>query len=150
METSVGVVLYRRQNLNNMFLLLKYPAGHWDFAKGHKEAGETNKQTALRELHEETGIKNIIFLKGFEKRIFYSYRHAGRLMRKQVIFFMGRTIEKDVRLSMSTQRTRGWITKSRYKGSPSTTPKEYWAAPINFSKSGQDRLGGLCGIVGVQ
>ena len=99
METSVGVVLYRRQNLNNMFLLLKYPAGHWDFAKGHKEAGETNKQTALRELHEETGIKNIIFLKGFEKRIFYSYRHAGRLMRKQVIFFMGRTIEKDVRLS---------------------------------------------------
>lgn len=99
METSAGVVLYRYENLDNLFLLLKYPSGHWDFAKGHREMWETNKQAAVRELAEETGIKDIIFVKGFKKRIYYSYLSAGRMIKKQVIFFLGRTLEEDVRLS---------------------------------------------------
>ncbi|MXX20935.1 MAG: NUDIX domain-containing protein [Cenarchaeum sp. SB0665_bin_23] len=99
METSAGVVLYRYENLDNLFLLLKYPSGHWDFAKGHREMWETNKQAAVRELAEETGIKDIIFVKGFKKRIYYSYLSAGRMTKKQVIFFLGRTLEEDVRLS---------------------------------------------------
>lgn len=99
METSAGVVLYRYNNLDNLFLLLKYPSGHWDFAKGHREIGETNKQTAVRELAEETGIKDIIFVNGFKRRIYYSYKYAGRMIRKQVIFFLGRTLEENVCLS---------------------------------------------------
>lgn len=99
METSAGIVVYRQGGADNLFLLLQYPSGHWDFAKGHKERGETNKETAVRELREETGIKNITFLNGFEKRIRYTYKRAGQLKRKQVIFFLGYTTEKDVYLS---------------------------------------------------
>lgn len=99
MQTSAGVVLYRHDSLDNLFLLLKYPAGHWDFAKGHREVGETNRQTAVREVEEETGIKDVVFVRGFKKRILYSYNYAGRTMRKQVIFFLGRTLKEDVHLS---------------------------------------------------
>ena len=33
-ETSAGIVLYRKENTKNLFLLLHYPSGHWDFVKG--------------------------------------------------------------------------------------------------------------------
>ena len=33
-ETSAGIVLFRKENLKNLFLLLHYPSGHWDFVKG--------------------------------------------------------------------------------------------------------------------
>ena len=60
METSCGIVLV---NLDSI-LILQYPQGHWDLPKGHIEAeDESHKQTAFRELKEETGIKNIKILK---------------------------------------------------------------------------------------
>ena len=39
MEKSAGIVLFRREGSENLFLLLHYPSGHWDFVKGHKETG---------------------------------------------------------------------------------------------------------------
>ena len=54
MEKSCGVILFNGQEV----LLLQHPdsknKGHWDFPKGHIENGETEPQTALRELAEET------------------------------------------------------------------------------------------------
>lgn len=39
-------------------LIVQHKNGnHWDFPKGHIEAGETKKQTAIREVFEETGIE---------------------------------------------------------------------------------------------
>ena len=38
--------------------------GHWDFPKGHIDDGETEIQTALRELEEETGIANVDLVEG--------------------------------------------------------------------------------------
>jgi len=40
-ETSAGIVLFRKENSKNLFLLLNYPSGHWDFVKGKMEKGET-------------------------------------------------------------------------------------------------------------
>ena len=55
-ETSAGIVLYRKENTKNLFLLLHYPSGHWDFVKGKMEKNETTHETAIRETKEETGI----------------------------------------------------------------------------------------------
>ena len=41
-----GVVFYRGDAL--VYLLLYYPAGHWDFPKGNVEPGETPEKAALR------------------------------------------------------------------------------------------------------
>lgn len=46
------------QNEQNEFLFI-YRAKHWDLPKGHRESGEELDFTAVREVEEETGIKNI-------------------------------------------------------------------------------------------
>ena len=96
METSCGVVLV---NLGAV-LLLQYPQGHWDFPKGHVEASDAgHKGTVRRELKEETGILDITFVEGFQERTTYSYTHKGRLIEKEVHWYLAETETLDVMLS---------------------------------------------------
>lgn len=53
---SCGFLVFRRQP-EHSFLLMKH-VDRWDIPKGHVDPGETDMQTALRELVEETGIAN--------------------------------------------------------------------------------------------
>jgi len=98
-ETSAGVVLFRKENEKILFLLLHYPSGHWDFVKGKMEKGELEKDTAIRETQEETGITNVKFLDGFEEWIQYNFQFEGELVNKKVVFFLGETETKDVKIS---------------------------------------------------
>lgn len=82
-----------------LFLVLHYPAGHWDFPKGAVEKGETLEQAAKREIFEETGIRVNSFIHGFKKEIEYYYRRQNNLAHKRVIFFLARTEESRVRIS---------------------------------------------------
>ena len=88
---SCGAVVYRKTPEGPLYLLLQYGARHWDFAKGHMEAGETEEQTARREVEEEAGIDDLVFLPDFRRAIRYSYRQRARYVRKMVIFFLART-----------------------------------------------------------
>lgn len=57
-QKSCGVVPFRRLGGNaEILLLFQRGSGTWSFPKGHMEAGETEQQTALRELFEETGFR---------------------------------------------------------------------------------------------
>ena len=66
--------------------------GNWGFPKGHTEDQETDIQTAIREVMEETGI-NIEILDGFKKSI--KYIPFPEVLKK-VIFFIGITEEEKV------------------------------------------------------
>lgn len=55
-EKSCGALVVRRAAASNEILLVKHIGGHWAFPKGHVEAGETEEETALREVWEETGL----------------------------------------------------------------------------------------------
>jgi len=56
-EKSCGVLPYRIVNGHREFLLVfETYSKCWSLPKGHMEAGETEEQTALRELYEETGL----------------------------------------------------------------------------------------------
>ncbi|HSD50796.1 MAG TPA: NUDIX domain-containing protein, partial [Candidatus Methylomirabilis sp.] len=72
---------------------------HWDFPKGHIEAGEDPQITAVRELQEETGIRNARFVPGFKEGMRYFYRKAGEGMLKVVIFFLAETASGNITLS---------------------------------------------------
>ena len=114
-EKSAGAIIFRKENGVNHYLLLNYPAssrgksGQWGFAKGHVEAGETEIQTAEREIAEETGIKDLIIIPGFKEREKYffkkSYGLEGEAKKKApwvfklVIFFLAETKTKDVKIS---------------------------------------------------
>lgn len=55
-EKSCGALIVRRGAAGEEILLIKHNGGHWAFPKGHVEAGETEEETALREVLEETGL----------------------------------------------------------------------------------------------
>jgi len=98
-ETSAGIVLFRKDGSKNLFLLLHYPSGHWDFVKGKMEKGESTHETAIREAKEETGITDITFLENFEEWIKYEFQYQGELVRKKVVFFLAETKTKKVMIS---------------------------------------------------
>ena len=74
-------------------LLLKHRfGGHWSFPKGHVERGETERQTALREVKEETGL-DIGLIDGFRQSVSYFPRHN---IKKQVVYFLGSALSDHV------------------------------------------------------
>ena len=98
-ETSAGIVLFRKEDSKNLFLLLHYPSGHWDFVKGKMEKGETTHETAVRETKEETGITDVNFVEGFEEWIEYNFQYQKELVHKKVVFFLAETTTKEVNIS---------------------------------------------------
>ena len=97
-EKSCGAVVFRR-NSEVEHLLLHYEAGHWDFVKGNVEPNESEKDTVIRELEEETGIVRAHFIDGFRETINYLYKRGGKTIYKEVAFFLIQTEESRVRLS---------------------------------------------------
>ncbi len=89
-QESAGVVVYTMSNQGPRYLLLKYSnGGHWDFAKGKIEPGETKQTAAVRELQEEAGIEARID-PSFEYSFSYQYEQRnGNQARKTVYFFVG-------------------------------------------------------------
>ncbi len=102
-ERSAGAIIYRESPLGKLFLLLKYPSGHWDFVKGNIEKGEQLKETVLREIKEETDISEVSFVEGFEGKVEYHYQRDGKLVHKIVVFFLAKTNTADVKLSHEHQ-----------------------------------------------
>ena len=101
MDRSCGVVLFNSSKV----LLLRHSSvssrggGHWDFPKGHIDDGETEIQTALRELEEETGIANVDLVEGFRGTITYTFPSGQERIGKEVVFFLATTKKSKVRLS---------------------------------------------------
>jgi 8-oxo-dGTP pyrophosphatase MutT (NUDIX family) len=100
-ERSAGFLIYRQPtgSAEPEFLLLDY-GRHWDYPKGHVEEGEDDLNAALRELEEETGITKVKVEDGFDHEMTYFFRKPRKgLVKKTVIFFLGRTDAKKVKLS---------------------------------------------------
>jgi 8-oxo-dGTP pyrophosphatase MutT (NUDIX family) len=97
-EKSCGAVVFKRDG-EVQYLLLHYGAGHWDYVKGQVETKESENDTVLRELKEETGITDARFINGFREEINYFYRRGGKTVNKKVIFFLIETKDSNVKLS---------------------------------------------------
>jgi len=102
-ERSAGAVVFRRDGSKIFYLLLLYKAKHWDFPKGHVEKGEGDGDAAIREIEEETGIKNPKIIEGFREEIKYSFRGSylgkKKLINKTVIFFLAETKTSKIKIS---------------------------------------------------
>ena len=107
-ERSAGAVVFRRAKGKLMYLLLRYPAGHWDLPKGNIEAGEEPVQTATREVREETGLVDLRFFPGFKRKIEYFYWRDGAKVHKTVTFFLAETSVEQVTISFEHQ-DYGWF-----------------------------------------
>jgi len=99
-ERSAGLVVFRMDAGDVIFLLLHYGWGHWGFPKGNIEPGEQAKEAAIREVEEETGLTSIRLIDGFEKSIEYVYRKRRTTIHKEVAYFLAETPESKIRLSV--------------------------------------------------
>ena len=80
--------MFRKHGESYDLVLLRHRfGGHWSFPKGHVEAGENERQTAQREVREETGVR-IRILDGFRESVEY-FPKPG--VKKQVVYFLGTT-----------------------------------------------------------
>ena len=106
-EKSCGAVVYRQEGRDLRFLLVKNKNGrHWGFPKGHMEQDETEQQTAIREVREETGLQ-IEICDGFRETSIY--RPFGRI-KKQVVFFVAKSKSYHVTLQRTEIDTFQWAT----------------------------------------
>lgn len=87
-ECSCGAIVYRIINNEIRYLLIKNKrSSNWGFPKGHMERGENEKETAYREVLEETGIR-AKFLPDFRYKSEYSIQNR---IEKKVIIFLATT-----------------------------------------------------------
>ena len=83
-EKSCGAVVYKKEGEEVLFLLEHMVQGHVSLPKGHVEGCETEAETALREIREETGL---------EAKLCTAFRHTityspAPEVSKDVVFFL--------------------------------------------------------------
>ena len=107
-EKSCGAVVYHRTRLGVIKVLLvkNHNGRYWTFPKGHVEQNETEQQTAIREIKEETGL-NVIIEPDFRRTSTYS--PFGKI-KKQVVFFLAKADESAVNLQKSEIDYYLWAT----------------------------------------
>lgn len=88
-EKSCGILVFDEDKV----LIVFHNLGHYGFPKGHVEEGETEKETAIREVKEETNCDAKI-IPGFREVITYSPKHN---VIKDVVFFVGKALTKDLK-----------------------------------------------------
>ncbi len=92
-EISCGIILFKYVEGKRKILLVKHVnGGHFGFPKGHIEAQETYKETALREVKEETNIDAYI-IGNYYQKVGYKPK-AGTY--KNVYYFLGKPISEDL------------------------------------------------------
>jgi 8-oxo-dGTP pyrophosphatase MutT (NUDIX family) len=109
---SCGVLVMRRQP-ELSFLLMRH-ANRWDLPKGHVDEGETDLECALRELREETGIRDrdielddrFQFVTEYDVR---DSRFPGEISHKTLRIFLG-WLRRDVEIQLSEHLGFEWFT----------------------------------------
>jgi 8-oxo-dGTP pyrophosphatase MutT (NUDIX family) len=86
-ELSAGGVVLRRIQGVVHALLIKDPYGNWGLPKGHLEGSENPQQAGLREVEEETGLKDLVLGKKL-RTIDWYFRLKGKLIHKHCTFFL--------------------------------------------------------------
>ena len=92
-EKSCGVIVFTRKNGEIKYVVIESINGFFGFPKGHIKKGETEKQTALREVFEEVGLKpNLI--EGFRETVEYYIPSID--VQKHVVYFLGEFENQDI------------------------------------------------------
>lgn len=114
-ERSAGAIIYRINGGRVVFLLLKYPAGYWEFARGHLEEGETVLQAARREIREEVCLSGLTFDRRFHKQLRWQFdsKVKGKVS-KTVDYYLARVHNQTIKLSDEHTEYR-WLTLAQSK-----------------------------------
>ena len=91
---SCGFVAFKRVDGENRYLIIKSHGGDVGFPKGHTEPGESETETAIRELREETGAE-VRVIPGFIRQIEYPLPRNPDAV-KQAVYLLGECISDEI------------------------------------------------------
>ena len=140
---SIGVLSDESENVVNMFkkkfpeiiaaggkvvnnkseILFIYRNKMWDLPKGKAEKNENIAETALREVEEETGIKNLLIIKPLDKT-YHIFKRGGKNYLKTTYWF---EMKSDFNGKLKPQKKEG-ITRVEWIGIENLSyilPKSY-------------------------
>ena len=87
-EKSCGAVIYTIDQGEPKYVIIRSKEGIYGFPKGHTEAGESEKTTALREVFEETGLR-VELIKDFRTEDQHVFERGGEDILKHIVYFLG-------------------------------------------------------------
>lgn len=105
---SCGAILWR----GDRFLLLRqHRSGTWSFPKGHREPGETPRQTAVRETREETGL-TVELAEDFEAEATYPLPRISGSLKTVTLFLAAAPVPQGQVLAREEQEIAEirWVT----------------------------------------
>ena len=125
MEKSCGAIVID----NGKILLVRQNKGHYSFPKGHMELGETEIETSIREVKEETNID--IEIDDISKRYTINYK-MNNGVRKEVVYFIAKPLTYDLKRQESEISEVLWVSiNDVYNIISYDNMKELW---INIKK----------------
>lgn len=105
-EKSCGCVVLRVIDNNKKILIIRQNDGNWYIPKGHVEGDESEEETAIREVREETGI-HIKIVPGFRNVI--NYMPVDNVS-KDVVFFIGKYVSGTEKIQEEELLELKWCT----------------------------------------
>ena len=112
-ERSYGFIPFHNDGVHSkVFLIHQYgSAGDmlWTFPKGRGEEGESPKETAVRELQEETGLVVTYVDENKSVSTSYSFIRRGELVEKISTYFIGVVTDTQFVIQESEVKEAGWF-----------------------------------------
>lgn len=102
-----GVII----NENDEIIVVSQKGTSWSLPKGHVEENETKLEGALREIYEETGVKDLEFIKPLG-----SYERHGMnntLELKTITFFLFKTLKQELKPIDKDNPEAIWVQKNK-------------------------------------
>jgi len=94
MEKSCGAVVFTRINGEIRYVLAQNLEGYYGFPKGHMEPGETETETALREIREEVGLRPRL-IPGFRTETEHPLPKKPGVI-KQIVYFLAEYEDQEI------------------------------------------------------
>ena len=93
-EKSCGAVVFTKINGKRKYALICSPEGFYGLPKGHMEENETEQETAIREIKEETNL-NVKLIDGFRTTTQHTFTKNGEERLKKITYFIGEYNNQD-------------------------------------------------------
>lgn len=129
MQFSAGGVVFQKRGAQNLILICQHSQHHgWVFPKGligDHVKNESKKNTALREVEEETGVKGKI--SKLLSPVDYWYYFEGEKIHKTVYYFLMEYVSGDITKHDTEMENVQWLPEAEVeKRLTYPTDKQVW------------------------
>jgi 8-oxo-dGTP pyrophosphatase MutT (NUDIX family) len=109
-RTAAGGVVVTGKDGRTKVLLIKDAYGRWIWPKGHTEEGETPEETALREVSEETGLRDLEIISSVGKQEYWYTLKGERIFKTVRIFLMDAAPDQALSIQTEEVLDAKWFT----------------------------------------